>query len=292
LQQLLLPLDYLSQGIVRFFTGAAAIAGLRLEAEKQRNKTVAKLKIDVPKFYAPLWETISVESKEEIRQHEDYVGADLTQNPNTLWSIIVETHVTAIHGAGPAMRELEIVTLKSKLNNMRQKPNMTIGEFKKDFDDHVDLLPQAELAMMFLTKLDPTRYAQMMAQLTNDATLGRAFPQTLHAAWTIASTWKAASGRVQHGSEMHSVFALADEDRRESGRGRGRGLGRGRGRSEGRQGENGPASEKPSHTVETRTCRCCLQKGHLWASCPDNPSNMESAMVATDDTESVDFDAQ
>jgi hypothetical protein len=129
--------------------------------------------------------------------------------------------VTAIQGAGPAMRELEIVTLKSKLNTMRQKPNMTIGEFKKDIDDHlevitgagVELVPQPELAMMFLTKLDPIRYAQMMAQLTNDATLGRPFPQTLHAAWTIASTWKAASGRVQHGSEMHTVFTLADEDR-------------------------------------------------------------------------------
>jgi hypothetical protein len=57
--------------------GVAAIAGLRLEAEKQRNKTVAKLKIDAPKLYATLWETISVESKEEIRQHEECLEADL-----------------------------------------------------------------------------------------------------------------------------------------------------------------------------------------------------------------------
>jgi hypothetical protein len=61
--------------------GVAAIAGLRLEAEKQWNKTVAKLKIDAPKFYATLWETISVESKEEIRQHEEYLEADLRRIP-------------------------------------------------------------------------------------------------------------------------------------------------------------------------------------------------------------------
>ena len=134
--------------------GAAAIAALRLEAEKQR-KTVGKLKTDAPKFYATLWETLSVESKEGIRQHEDYLEADLAQNPNVLWAIIVETHVTAIRGAGPAMTELEIVTLKNKLNVMRQKPNMSIGEFKKDIDDHIEVItgagvdpvPQPELAM-------------------------------------------------------------------------------------------------------------------------------------------------
>jgi hypothetical protein len=60
-----------------------------------------------------------------------------------LWSIIVETNVTAIHGAGPAMRELEIVTLKSKLNTMRQKPNMTIGEFKKVIDDNLEVITGA-----------------------------------------------------------------------------------------------------------------------------------------------------
>lgn len=67
---------------------------------------------------------------------------------------------------------------------------MSIGEFKKDFDHQIEVItgagvdpvPQPELAMLFLTKLDPTRYASMMAQLTNDATLGRPFPQTLHAA--------------------------------------------------------------------------------------------------------------
>ena len=243
-----------------------------------------------------------MESKEEIRQHEDYLETDLAQNLNVLWAIIVETHVTAIHGAGPAMRELEIVTLKNKLNIMRQKPNMLIGEFKKDFDDNIEVItkagvdpvPQPELAMLFLTKLGPTRYALMMAQLTNDATLGKPFPQTLHAAWTIVLTWKAAGGRVQHGAEMHSVFTLADDDRKEPGRGGGRGRGRGRGRSGGRQGEKGPPSDQPqqksSHITETRTCRGCLTKGHLYANCPDNPTNIQSAMVTTEDAHSVDYD--
>ena len=146
--------------------GAAATAGLRLDSGKQRKKVIAKLKVEAPKLYATLWETLSLESIEEVRQHEDYLEADLQQNPYMPWAIIVET---AIHGAGPEMRELEIITLKAKLNTIRKKSNMTIGEFKKDFDDHIEIVtgagvdppPQPELAILFLTKLDPTRYAPM-----------------------------------------------------------------------------------------------------------------------------------
>ena len=280
--------------------GAAAIAGLRLDSEKQRNKVIAKLKVEAPKSYATPWETLSLESIEEVRQHEDYLEADLQQNPNMLWAIIVETHVTAIHGAGPEMRELEIITLKAKLNTIRQKSNMTIGEFKKDFDDHIEIItgagvdppPQPELAILFLTKLDPTRYAQMMAQLTNDATLGRPFPQTLHAAWTIASGWKGSTFRAHHGGDMHSVFTLADEDTRDT---RGRGRGRGRGNDANRQQpEKGPTpvTKKAAGTTETRTCKGCLKKGHLYANCPDNPHSGQTALVTVEDPNTADIDEE
>jgi hypothetical protein len=65
--------------------------------------------------------------------------------------------------------------------------------------------------MLFLDKLDPQRYAGMLAHLTNDATLGRLFLLTLHAAWSIASGWKTASTKVAGGSDMQSVFLLADD---------------------------------------------------------------------------------
>ena len=68
-----------------------------------------------------------------------------------------------------------------------------------------------ELAMLFLEKLDPQRYAGMLAHLTNDVTLGRALPQTLLTAWSIASGWKSASTKIAGGSDMQSVFMLADD---------------------------------------------------------------------------------
>jgi hypothetical protein len=167
---------------------AVSLAALRLEAEKLRNKELHNLKTSMPKFYATLWESLSIESREEVMQHTRYLEADVSQDPNILWVIIRETHLTAIHGVG--LGPLELVQMKNKFGQLRQKPGVSIGEFKKDFDVQYEALlgsgvtatAQPELAMLFLSKLDPLRYAAMLAQLTNDATLGRAFPPTLHAA--------------------------------------------------------------------------------------------------------------
>ena len=136
---------------------------------------------------------MSIESKEEVSPHAQFVLADLLHDPNMPWRIIRETRLTRIHGIG--LGPLEIIQMKNKFAQLRQKPGSSIGEFKKDFDIQYEALLGAgvpataapELAMLFLSKLDPQRYATMLAQLTNDATLGRAFPQPLHAAWTVAN---------------------------------------------------------------------------------------------------------
>ena len=80
-----------------------------------------------------------------------------------------------------------------------------------------------------------------MSQLTNDASRGTAFPQTLHAAWSVASGWTTSGAKISATGEMHSVFVLADNSGKQPGEGSrggrgglgGRGGG-GRGRSEGK----------------------------------------------------------
>ena len=111
---------------------AASLATLRLEAEKQRNKEIHMLKLSMPKFFATLWDAMSIESKEEASQHAQFLQADTLRDPNMLWAIIRETHLTAIHGVG--LGPLEIVHIKNKFGQLRQKPGMSIGEFKKEFD--------------------------------------------------------------------------------------------------------------------------------------------------------------
>lgn len=148
-----------------------------------------------------------------------------------------------------------------------------IGEFKKEFDLQLDALlgaavpatAQPELAMLFISKLDPQCYAGMRTHLTNDATLGRAFPLTLHAAWSVASDWKTA----ERDADMQSVFMLADDmagppKNPKSAQGS-KQAGRGQGRpSKQEQKQQPPASKpaaKPSQSrtaaAETRTCSGC-----------------------------------
>ena len=291
---------------------AAAIALLRVDAEKQRNKEISKLKQISPKFYAHLWESLSVESKEEVMQHADYVQADLENNPNSLWIIIRKTHLTEIHGS--IIGALEIVNMKTKFSAMRQKPSVTLGEFKREFDIQISVLtgagvaaiPEPELAVMFLTKLDPMRFGSMMTQLSNDAALGRAFPETLTKAWTVASTWKTTNTKLNEASDMQSVFICADDVRGEvriksAGRGFAQGRGgpqRGAGRGPGFSTEitnRGTARTLPSQktATETRTCRGCLKKGHLQMDCPDNLKSSErhSAMIAAAIGEDDEHDA-
>jgi hypothetical protein len=114
----------------------------------------------MPKFYATLWESLSIESREEVSQHADFEQADLNQDPNVLWTIIRETNLTAIQGVG--LGALELVQAKNKFAQLRQKPGVSIGVYKKEFKKYEGLLgaavpatAQPELAMLFLDKLDP-----------------------------------------------------------------------------------------------------------------------------------------
>ena len=269
------------------------------------SRTPTSIKQNNPKFYRYLFESLSVESKEEVMHHADYIDADLASDPNALWSIIRRTHLTEIHGA--VIGALETVNLKNKFNGMRQKPNVTLGEFKRDFDMQLSVLagagvaviPQPELAVLFLTKLDPLRYGSMMTQLSNEATLGRAFPETLVRAWTVASAWKTTNLKITGSTDMQSVFVCADNVREDvngnRGRGRGRG-GRGAGRGSADATGRGAGRTRGSSSPETRTCRGCLVKGHILKDCPDNLKSVErpSAMVAAigeDDEHDVSDDS-
>ena len=157
--------------------------------------------------------------------------------------------------------------------------------------------------MLLLDKLDPQRYAGMLAHLTNDATLGRALPQTLHAAWSIASGWKSASTKIAGGSDMQSVFMLADDAtgpprNPKAGRGAGRGAGeRASQRDHKRPSTGVNTAPKPSSTStgsETRTCRGCLVKGHLYRDCPDNldraTAKDSKILIATGENDTADID--
>lgn len=109
-------------------------------------------------------------------------------------------------------------------------------EFKETFSNSWKTLvangenevPEEELAMMFLLRLDMTRYGALYTEMQNDDDKGLPFPTTVHQAYTIAvnrKEYKQVSGTSTNTS---AVFAYADTGSPMVGRG-GKGRGRGRG---------------------------------------------------------------
>ena len=74
----------------------------------------------MPKFFATLWDTMHIESKQGVSQNARFVQADLLHDPNMLWRIIRETHSTNFYGIG--LGPLEIVHIENKFAQLRQKP--------------------------------------------------------------------------------------------------------------------------------------------------------------------------
>ena len=175
---------------------AGALLEFRKDAEKRRNKAISKLEENASKFYSALWQSMSLESREQIKQHPKFEEADLEQDPNILVVIARDTHLTDIHGAGDALRDVQREIVKIEFNAFNQKSNMSITEFKHQFDSKllilegmgIDRQPESELAMTFLMRLDALRYADMMKDLSNMALRGIPFPKTLQAAFNAASS--------------------------------------------------------------------------------------------------------
>ena len=138
---------------------------LRLTAEEDRNGREQKLVDNMPKFYATLWDSISVESQEIIRVRPGFDAADLEQDPNLLFVIIRETHLLEMAG-GPEMVVYERIKRQMEFMLFTQGRNDSLGAFKVEYMDRRATLTAAgvvapaadEEALWFLMKLDQSRH--------------------------------------------------------------------------------------------------------------------------------------
>ena len=265
----------------------AAITAIQVDQTKSRMRRVRDLLEQHPHFYAALLQTLSPESFDLIERHPDYAANELVEDPNVLWRIIKDTHSTNTTGGGKLSLVCNKVTMRAEFDNNCRQGKMSVVEFKEMFTNSWKTLvangekavPEEELAMMFLLRLDMTRYGAMYTEMQNDADKGLPFPTTVHQAYTIAANRKEYKLHTGVANNMNAVFAFADTAGGRGSRGRGRGgrnqPGRGRGPTKGAAGD--PVVETP--IAEYRTCAICLKKGHMKINCPDNPSNRSQPAV-------------
>jgi hypothetical protein len=159
---------------------------LMLTAEEDRNGQEQQLVDNMPKFYATLWDSISVESQEIIRVRPGFEAADMEQDPNLRFVIIREMHLLEMAGS-PEMVVYERIKRQMGFMLFTQGKNDSLGAFKEEYMDRRATLTAAgvmapaadEEALWFLMKLNQSRHGDMINKLTNDAMRGMPWPATL-----------------------------------------------------------------------------------------------------------------
>jgi len=149
-----------------------------------------------------VWNYLSSESQLQIKDVADWADHERAQDMQFLRQRIVATHQTGEVRIGP----LALNYAKHKLSTCRQGQTESLAEYKRRFDDLHSVflaaggreIPQAELAVDFLTSLDNHRYASLRVELENGIQNGtRNMPATLSAMYQLASTYKVVSSTGQ-----------------------------------------------------------------------------------------------
>ena len=195
-----------------------AIMAIQVDQTKSRMRRVRDLLEQHPQFYAALLQGVSAESYDLIERHPDFAANDLVQDPNVLWRIIKETHSTNTTGGGQLSLVCNKVTMRADFDSNCRQGKTSVVEFKETFINSWKTLvangekevPQEELAMMFLLRLDMTRYGAMYTEMQNDADKGLPFPTTVHQAYTIAANRKEYKLISGTSGNANAIFAFAD----------------------------------------------------------------------------------
>jgi hypothetical protein len=237
---------------------------------------------------------MSRDSRQLVRNHERFADASLGKDPFILVLIARDTHLYGVCGSNEEMKRAQKAEEIIKFEQLKQLPTQSIASFKEAYDRATISLeglgvprvsPEDE-AMRFLYKLNG-KFKGMMVSMRNSTHSGSRYPVTLHAAYSVASTWSD-DGKEAANDNMHSVFTLVDDrqlkanndkDRSNSG---GRGVRGGRG---GRGGKEGRESYK-----EDRECHHCHKVGHLQWNCPDKDKTKKKATVLVTEDKAIGGD--
>ena len=187
------PMVTLGEGVDAEDFDEDPILRLRVEQEvKNRENAIAKVNADKPGMFAFIKSTLSPESEERVRQHNNWALVEPEDNPLELWRAIKATHI--VNAVGNATTDR--AAARDHYYRLQQGPTETLQHYKDRFDSALRGITAlggtapsaADQAIDFINRLDDGRYAQFKVDLHNSVIEGTGtYPASLVDAYNRAS---------------------------------------------------------------------------------------------------------
>ena len=160
-----------------------------LKADEMRNKVIEDMRKDRSKLYAYIMTTISKESLAKISSVDDFPGVDDIMCPLSLMRLIEQTHQAPNTGA-PIQ---DVTTAKNLYSDVKQGGreslldffNRTKAALKMMEQLEIPDLPDNEVALNFISRLDKARFIELQTNIENQIT---PYPNDLQAAYVPKSS--------------------------------------------------------------------------------------------------------
>lgn len=261
---------------------------LREGAYEGRRRAVAQQKVDEQKIWSIMWGKMSPASQSKVQESEGYEAALLARDCVLLWEFVRRTHLTHIYGDGDPMVQVNVQEQESRYADLRQADREYLSSFKLRFDNQVKAnagagvaaITDSKRALDFICKLDPKRYRSMLAKMRNSALNmeENAYPQSLSAAYRIASGWINEDRGFNVPPDTHSAFIFENES-------------------------TPPTEKSPTTKADKKTnlkakkasnivCYVCEATGHYARDCPNRKGKTVAFVVdhATDFSNDEEYD--
>jgi hypothetical protein len=200
----------------------ARIERLELEEYKEHTRKLTKMEEDRPKLYGLIMQHMSVESKDEVAQDEDYEDWHRDKDPEKLWQAIIKTLKVNTTSNVDAVKDL---VARKAYQSIKQGSFETLAQYSVRFRDTYKAykatataerlinVPEEDQALDFFHGLDQGRCASFKTSMLN-GWVTKAFnpPGTTNDIYRIAGAWVKPTAKIEGGTA--ATFVTIEEEAR------------------------------------------------------------------------------